>query len=252
MPSCEREALGGGAAARSGEAPCGIEEFSGSAERFWALAGWLSGAQACGVEHAQLEARLEQDGRELIRTLLQDHLDLRADTERRLELVVGSDGARRPNVERSHARALGTVFGEVEVTRLAYRARGVENLYPADAQLNLPAEKHSHGIRRLAALEAPRSSFDDAQAAIVRQTGQRLGKRQLRELATAAAVDFQAFYEQREQPAGERDDVLVLSCDGKGVVMRPEALRAATQKQAQSSNAKLSTRLSKGEKRGRK
>jgi len=46
--------------------------------------------------------------------------------------------------------------------------------------------------------------------------------------------------------------VLVLSCDGKGVVMRPEAVRAATQKQAQSSSTKLSTRLSKGEKRGRK
>jgi hypothetical protein len=252
MPLPEREAVGGDAGGPSGEAPCGIEEFSRSAERFWALAGWLSGAQARGLEHAQLEARLEQDGRGLIRALLQDHLDLRSDSERRLELVVGSDGARRPNVERSHARALGTVFGEVEVTRLAYRARGSENLHPADAQLNLPAEKHSHGIRRLAALEAPRSSFDDAQAAIVRQTGQLLGKRQLRELATAAAVDFQAFYDQREQPAGERDDVLVLSCDGKGVVMRPEALRTATRQQAQSSNAKLSTRLSKGEKRGRK
>jgi len=80
------------------------------------------------------------------------------------------------------------VFGEVEVKRLAYRTRGAENLYPADAQLNLPAEKHSHGIRRLAALEAPRSSFQDAKAAILRQTGQRVRTRQLREL-TAAGED---------------------------------------------------------------
>ena len=219
--------------------------FSGAAEQFLALTDWLAGEQARGLEHAQLEARLEEDGRELIRTLLQDHLDLRSGSERRLELVVGAEGARRANVERSHVRALETVFGEVEVKRLAYRARGAENLYPADAQLNLPAEKHSHGIRRLAALEAPRSSFQDAQAAILRQTGQRLGTRQLREMTAAAAVDFKSFYEQRQQPAGEKDDVVVLSCDGKGVVMRPEALRAATQKQAQSSNAKLSTRLSK-------
>jgi len=230
----------------------GSEAFSGAAQQFLALTGWLAGEQARGLEHAQLEARLEADGRELIRTLLQDHLDLRAGSERRSELVVGAEGARRPNVERSHVRALETVFGEVQVTRLAYRARGAENLYPADAQLNLPAERHSHGIRRLAALEAPRSSFQDAQAAILRQTGQRLGTRQLREMTAAAAVDFKAFYEQPGRPAGEQDDVLVLSCDGKGVVMRPEALRAATQKQAQSSNAKLSTRLSKGEKRGRK
>ncbi len=248
----ERGAPGGDDAARSGEAQCGTEEFSRSAERFWALAGWLSGAQARGLEHGQLEARLEADGRELIRALLQDHLDLRSDSEQRIGLVVGADGARRPNVERSHARALETVFGEVQVTRLAYRARGAENLYPADAQLNLPVERHSHGIRRLAALEAPRSSFQDAQAAILRQTGQRLGTRQLRELTAATAVDFNAFYEQRERVVSDRDDVLVLSCDGKGVVMRPEALRAATQKQAASSQAKLTSRLSKGEKRARK
>jgi hypothetical protein len=184
------------------------------------------------------------------RPWFQDHLDLRAAGEPRLELVVGGDGARRSNVERGHERALETVFGEVGVRRLGYRARGRENLYPADAQLNLPVEKHSHGMRRLAALEAPRSSFQDAHAAILRQTGQRLGKRQLRELATVAARDFAAFYEQRErQPTGE-DDVLVLSCDAKGVVMRQEALRPATQRQAQ--EQKLKTRLSKGEKRNRK
>ena len=136
------------------------------------------------------------------------------------------------------------MFGEVEVKRLAYRTRGAENLYPADAQLNLPAEKHSHGIRRLAALEAPRSSFQDAKAAILRQTGQRVRTRQLRELTAAAAVDFTAFYEQPGRPVGERDDVLVLSCDGKALVMRPEALREPTHKQAPSSEQKLTTRLS--------
>ena len=47
-----------------------------------------------------------------------------------------------------------------------------------------------------------------------------------------AARDFAAFYEQRErQPTGE-DDVLVLSCDANGVVMRHEALGPATQRYA--------------------
>jgi hypothetical protein len=232
--------------------PSAIEGFARSAEQFLGLVGWLAGERARGLEHAQLEARLEQDGRELICALLQDHLDQRADGEQRAELVVGSDAVRRAHVETAHGRALETVFGEVQVRRLAYRARGQENLYPADAQLNLPAEKHSHGMRRLAALEAPRSSFQDAQAAILRQTGQRLGKRQLRELATVAARDIKAFYEQREhQPTGE-EDVLVLSCDAKGVVMRHDALRPATQKHAENGEQKLKTRLSRGEKRNRK
>ena len=53
------------------------------------------------------------------------------------------------------------MFGEVTVTRLAYRRRGHCNLYPADAALNLPVEKHSHVLRKLAAIEASRGSFDD-------------------------------------------------------------------------------------------
>jgi len=230
-------------------APAGFER---SAEVFCALLDWAAGEQARSLEHSVLEARLAEDGRELIRVLLQDHLDLRADAEQRAAGVIGADGVPRRNLERGHGRELQSVFGEVEVQRLAYRARGSENLYIADAQLNLPAAKHSHGLRRLAALEAPRTSFEDAQAAILRQTGQPLGKRQLRELAVAAARDITDFYEQRPHTAPEREDVLVLSCDAKGVVMRPDALREQTRKQAQSSESKLKTRLSKGEKRNRK
>ena len=89
--------------------------------------------------------------------------------------VIGAEGMARRSVERGHERDLHTVLGEVQVTRLAYRAVGSENLYTADAQLNLPASRHSHGIRRLAALEAPRGSLEDAQAAIVRQSGQQIG-----------------------------------------------------------------------------
>jgi hypothetical protein len=231
---------------------CAVAGFERSAKRFGALVEWVGGEQARSLEHSELEARLAAEGRELIRVLLQDHLDLRAGAEQRAGGVLGADGVPRRNVERGHERELLSVFGEVEVRRLAYRARGQENLYVADAQLNLPAAKHSHGLRRLAALEAPRTSFEDAQAAILRQTGQQLGKRQLRELAVAAASDITAFYEQRQRTPPQAEDVLVLSCDAKGVVMRQDALREQTRTQAQSSEGKLKTRLSKGEKRNRK
>ena len=117
------------------------------------------------------------------------------------------------------------MFGTVSVQRLAYRAPGVGNLHPADAALNLPVERHSHGLRKLAALEAPRGSFDDAVEAILRQTGQRLGKRQVQELASLAAMDFEGFYEARRPVRAKPGDLLVLSADGKGIVMRPDALR---------------------------
>ena len=198
------------------------------------------------------KARLVEDGREVIRQVLQDQLDLRAVLEPRLDGVIGAEGAPRRSVERGHERDLVTVLGEVQVTRLAYRAARRENRYPADARLNLPPSRHSHGLRRLAALEAPRSSFEDAQAAIARATGQLIGTRQLRELTLTAAQDVDAFYAQRERTPPDGNDLLVLSCDAKGMVMRPDGLREPTRTQAQNSSGKLKTRLSKGEKQGRK
>ncbi len=229
-----------------------VAGFERSQALFARLLEWAAGEEALGLEHSGLEARLVKDGRELARQVLQDQLDLRAVLEPRVGGVIGAEGTPRRSVERGHERDLHTVLGEVQVTRLAYRAVGSENLYPADAQLNLPASRHSHGIRRLAALEAPRGSFEDAQAAIVRQSGQQIGTRQLRELTLSAAQDVAAFYAQRERTAPEEKDLLVLSCDAKGVVMRPEALREPTRTQAHSASGKLKTRLSKGEKSNRK
>ena len=140
----------------------------------------------------------------------------------------------------------------MQVIRLAYRARGAQNLYPGDAVLNLPPERHSHGLRRLAAVEAARGSYDDSVEAITRASGQQLGKRQVEQLAQRAAVDFDAFYATRQPPAGSSSDVLVLSCDGKGVVMRPGALRPPTAAKAAAATSKLASRLSRGEKRNRK
>ena len=216
------------------------------------MVGWLDGAEAAGLTHAELEGRLQRDSRELFRQLLQDHLDLRAVREERLEGVVAADGVGRASVEAGHERALATVFGPVTCRRMAYRSKGHANLHPADAALNLPAEKHSHGLRRLAAVEAARDSFDGAVAALERATGQQLGKRQLEDLARRAAADFEAFYADRAPPVGDPGDVLALSADGKGIVMRPDALREATAKAAAEEQHKLKTRLSRGEKRNRK
>jgi hypothetical protein len=226
--------------------------FSASRDRLETVLGWLEGAEAAGASHGELEARLQAESRELFRQLLEEHLQLRAQREHRLAGVRAADGTARGNAETGHARVLATVFGQVTVTRIAYRARGQANLHPADGLLNLPTERHSHGLRALAAVEASRGSFDGAREAIERATGQRLGKRQVEGLAARAAADFDAFYTGRQPPPGDPEDLLVLSCDGKGVVMRHDALRPATAKAAANSNPKLATRLSKGEKRNRK
>jgi hypothetical protein len=188
----------------------------------------------------------------LLRRLHQGHLDLLAARERRQQDVTGADGIARTRMEHDHRRPLATLFGEVTVTRTAYRAPGAANVHPLDAQLNLPKEKQSHGLRKLAAVESARGSFEDAAAAITRGTGLGVGKRQVQELARRAAADVDAFYDERKPEPAPDGHVLVLTGDGKGIVMRPEALRPGTAKAAAAGSRKLAARLSPGEKQGRK
>lgn len=216
------------------------------------LLGWLEGEQATVLSHSELEDEIEDRGRELLRRMLQDHLSLRTRTEQRLAAVLDAEQVAHAAVESGHRRRLASVFGPVEVERLAYRHRGHHNLYPADAVLNLPVERHSHGLRRLAATESARGSFEQAAAAIARASGQRIGKRQVEALTARAALDVEDFYAVQEHTDSAADDVLVISADGKGIVMRPGSLRAATAKAAAAATTKLTTRLSKGEKRNRK
>jgi hypothetical protein len=226
--------------------------FSQSRACFEELVGWARGEEAARLSHGEFEASLQVKGREVLRTMFQDHLDLRAQREMRLEMVISADGVARNSVEGGHRRALRSVFGVVTVSRLAYRRKGYANLHPADTALNLPLERYSHGLRRLAAMEAARGSFEEVRESIERSTGEGLGKRQIEAMVERAAADFDAFYTERPRPSGDPDDTLVLTCDGKGIVMRPEALRAATAEAAEQAAHKLQTRLSPGEKRNRK
>ena len=59
------------------------------------------------------------------------------------------------------------------------------------------------------------------------------------------------FHATRPPPAAEQGQLLVISADGKGIVIRPDSLRPQTAAKAAAAAAKLKTRLSKGEKRNR-
>jgi len=228
------------------------DAFGASRECFETVVGFLQRPEAGVLTHAELETRLGAVVRAVVRQLYQDHIDLRACHEERLDNLSSATGARHRSVEADHDRPLSTIFGEVTVSRLAYRRRGEKNLYPADAALNLPAETHSHGLRELCAIESARGSFEEAGEAGERATAVHIAKRQVEQLTRRAAVDFEAFYSQSSRPEANKGDVLVLSADGKGIVMRPGELRQATALAAAKASPKLKTRLSKGEKKNSK
>jgi len=228
------------------------DSFAASRESFDALVAELGGERAGALSHDRLEELIHARGRELLRQLLQDHLDLRAVREARAGQVTGADGRVRRAVEHGCTRQLATLFGKVTVMRMAYRAKGAANLYPLDAALNLPSGLHSHSLRKAAVLEAVRGSFDAAKAAICGRCGNVAGKRQLEQLVQAAARDIDAFYRARIPAPCTRETLLVISVDGKGIVMRPEALREATAKAAARHRSTFRTRLAGGEKPNRK
>src|SRR2546422_9617768 len=108
--------------------------FAASERIFSDLTARLSSRETLEMTHGDLERLLEKDGREVIRQLLQDHLDLRGPGEVRGD-VVGARDVSRPHA-RLRERKLGTIFGEVTVSRTGYSAHGADTLFPKDAELN--------------------------------------------------------------------------------------------------------------------
>jgi hypothetical protein len=230
----------------------GDDAFTQARECYAGLENWLASQDAAGLQHAELEEQVGVRGREVLRLLFQGHLDLLAGREVRRHDVTGEDGVLRTRAEKGRERPLATKFGQVTVSRIAYRAPGAPNVHPLDAALNLPEEKHSHGLRKLAAVEAVRGSHEGAAAAVSRATGVKIGKRQVEGLVLRAARGVDGFCGDRRPDPAPDDRALVLTFDGKGIVMRPDALRPATAKAAAAAEGKLATRLSPGEKHGRK
>jgi len=208
---------------------------------------------AGSADHAAIEQLIEKRGTEVLRKLLEATLNERASRVKLAE-VEGADAIRRTH-HRSGQRVLESLFGSVLLWRDRLGARGATALVPADASLNLPLDHFSFGVRARVVSEVVRGSYDAAVAAIAVTTGADVAKRQAESLVISAAQDFDAFYtalERAPPDPGLDPGLLVISVDGKGIVMRPNGLREATRKAADKSAHKIPGRLSRGEKANRK
>jgi len=204
------------------------------------LAG-LAGRAAGAVTLDAMEELVIEGGRGLLCGVVQLALDGQADAEVRLAGVTGVDGIRRGRAEPGHAVPVITRLGKVRVRRVGYRAgvRGVASLFPRDAVLNLAPLGYSWGLQRLAQMFCRSGSYEQAHELVLAATGVAIGKRQLEQIAAAAAAGVAAFYDGPaggQLPAGPgaaaagpeegKPLPLGLSADGKGVAMRPESRRA--------------------------
>jgi len=228
-------------------------DYDQSRNTFEHIIGYLDSEEAGLMTHSDLERELEKKGRELMRVMLEEHLKARGPGQSE-QPVCGADGVERSRL-RLQERDLETVFGTVSVERVGYGQKATVSLHPLDAELNLPDERYSLELRRRVAEEAAKSSFDETLVSIGKSTGAHIAKRQMEELVMRAARDFDAFYQMRQRQSTAscpNGSILVISVDGKGVVMRRQDLREQTRKAAIKREHKMGTRLSKGEKKNAK
>lgn len=231
-----------------------LKPFAASMERLLELTEKLQGPAALSMQLSSLESLVATDGRELLRTLLEEHVHLRGVGDLGPALV-GND-----EVVRTHRRIrsmnLKTVFGEIQVERQIYSKPDVDSLAPKEAMLNLPVQSYSHELQQRLARELAKGSYGEAIESVKIQTGVDIPRRQAETIVRTAAADFQAFYEERRLQAvrlvAKQNEFMILTTDGKGIVMLKQDLREATRKRAEESSHKLKTRLSKGEKKNAK
>ena len=176
-------------------------------------------------------------------------MDLITSNEKNKGHINTVSGDQLNHVRSGTTRTLNSLFGSVIVTRKGYIQVNQSSLYPVDAELNLSDNSYSDGLRDRVANESIRGSFDDVVEVIGETTGGHVPKRQCLNIVREVAQDFEAFYQKKRfiKPE-ETSDLLVLTFDGKGIVMRPDGLRECTKKAALKSK-KLKSRLSQGEKR---
>ena len=221
--------------------------YADAYEQFEHLVGTLKHPDTQGLTHGEVEAVIHREGMELMRRLTQGFMDQKSAQEPLREQVIGDDGLPRTHRRAGCQRRLETRFGEVRVTRRGYGARGLESVFPLDAELNLPPDKYSHGLREVLVEEVIEGSFDESIAHLERSGGGQMAKRQSEEVAVLLSQDFDAFY---SQPRGRADGglarILVITADGKGIVMHPNGLREATRRAMEQEAHKQQTRLSPG------
>lgn len=217
------------------------EDFTGMVEKYKSLkSGWLNA----------VETEIFSDGRELTRKILQGHVNCRGSGDAG-QSITTTDGEILKH-RRLQKRSLQTMFGKIEITRIGYSNRKHPALFPLDALLNLPKSSFSYGLQRFVARHASSDSFSEVIDLTLDVTGIKIGLRQTMQIVESCAHDFDDFYSTNKKETEVESDILVLTTDAKGIVMRHESLRDETKKQAESKTHKMKNRLSRGEKANRK
>lgn len=213
-----------------------VDHFADAREQLEAVFKEL--AEAGASHHVKLGKLITEGMARVGARAFQGHMDALFDQEQEeVKLWARPDGSE----VRSRARHLETDVGRMTVRRHGLKLVGEKQArFPMDQQLSLPPEMYALSLREEIADAAVEASFDRSVERVDHATAGHVPKRQAEQEVLRAAADFEAFYATRTPPANDTlsaQALQVMSSDGKGVTMRPEALRDATRKAAEAANA---------------
>ncbi len=195
-------------------------------DAFWDLERWLHSSFSLRLELAAVEREAEWRGREVLRLLLQAHLEARGTGDCGPALWVKWRDT--PPVlhthKRLHTRTIVTLFGNVSITRMGYGRPGSGAVHPLDAELELPARRFSYEVQRRIVKAAVQGPFDEALEVLLESTGIALSKRTAEQIVFEASADFDGFYADRTQAYyTDEGPILVAAIDSKGIpLVKPE------------------------------
>ncbi len=189
---------------------------------------WLCSQQAQTMSLGEVELAEEKRGRELLRLMLQDHVDKRGvgDVGQAIRVFDSSNDASTVYTrKRLHTRAIVGLFGRIIITRTGYGMPGQTSIHPLDELLQLPGRIYSYEVQRRLAKRAIGCPFDEAIDMIRESTGITIPKRSAEAIMLEVSRDFNDFYSSR-QGVGEQlgGPILVGAIDCKGIPMIKSAL----------------------------
>jgi hypothetical protein len=138
-----------------------------------------------------------------------------------------ADGVFLPREQQLRGRDDFSRFGTFAVLRTCYRTPGEPGSFPLDAQVNLPERCSSYFLQEWMTVFAVEHPFKESAGFFGQLCALEVAESVLRAVAKEAPQDSEAFYAQRSlAPADTEGEILVVSCDGKGVPMiKAEAVK---------------------------
>jgi hypothetical protein len=158
------------------------------------------------------------------------------------EITTAPDGSVQRRLPEQHSRIYRSIFGTLSIRRYVYGTREGQRIacVPLDARLGLPEGEFSYVLQDWLQRFAVKGSFAEAAQSLQQLLGLKPSVRSIEDMNRTMADVAATFTDQRPiPPAAEEGELVVLTGDGKGVVMRRPAV--AGPRQSPQPNAKGKT-----------